>query len=266
MRETPFYLAGPALLAAGQIEGLNLPEGALDPEEISDLDSFPGAEHAAGWLLISDDVSGDTLRDLLVRLSGTMDPWAPLLVRGIGDPEVPTELIPLSPGWPESPSKVSERLSTGGSAAGYLAFRGAMADLSKVRHDINNPLTAALAEVQLSLLDVEPDSELETSLKVVERQIRRIRDMVMELNHYRTPRSTARAGRPGSGAPTQGPGDATQDSGAATQDSGVATQGSGDTTENSGATALGSAPTTQDSGATMDSDASAPDSPGARSE
>ncbi len=212
MTNEPLYLAGPALLRSGGVEGLTLPEPMGTPILIQNLQDFPRPDHEPGWILISDDVDGNALRDLLIRLSGSLAAWSPLLVTGLRDARssgAPADqagadsdvsgvrLIPLSPGWPESPNRVSERLAAGGSAAGYLSFRHAMTDLATVRHDINNPLTAALAEVQLTLLDVEPGSEQEESLQVVERQIRRIRDLVIELNAYRTPRSGS--GQPGAG-------------------------------------------------------------------
>ncbi|TVP56732.1 MAG: hypothetical protein EA351_07395 [Gemmatimonadales bacterium] len=201
MTNGPLYLAGSALLRSGGVEGLTLPEPMGAPVPIRDLHAFPGSDHAPGWILISDDVDGDALRDLLIRLSHSLAAWSPLLVTGLQASHASdVRMIPLSPGWPESPARVSERLAAGGSAAGYLSFRHAMADLATVRHDINNPLTAALAEVQLTLLDVEPGSEQEESLQVVERQIRRIRDLVIELNAYRTPRPGAgQLGPAGSG-------------------------------------------------------------------
>lgn len=62
--------------------------------------------------------------------------------------------------------------------------------VSRIRHDINNPLTAVLAEAQLLLLDYgEGDEELASSLRVIEEQARRIRDLVAHLSEIRPPRS-----------------------------------------------------------------------------
>ena len=56
-----------------------------------------------------------------------------------------------------------------------------------MRHDINNPLTAAMAEVQLLLMDLEADSEVGSAIRLVEDQLRRIRDLVAELPEHRPP-------------------------------------------------------------------------------
>jgi hypothetical protein len=50
---------------------------------------------------------------------------------------------------------------------------------------VNNPLTAALAEVQLLRMDHPPGTEEGEALAVVEEQLKRIRDMVAELAAYR---------------------------------------------------------------------------------
>lgn len=51
------------------------------------------------------------------------------------------------------------------------------ARLRTLRHDLNNPLAAAFAEVQLLLMDVH-DPEVRRALASVEAQLRRIRDGV----------------------------------------------------------------------------------------
>ena len=70
---------------------------------------------------------------------------------------------------------------------GYLPFRSeaAMTDderLKKLRHDLSNPLSAMLAEVQLLLLDdAKLDPEIRTSLKEVEALAIRMRGMLREI-------------------------------------------------------------------------------------
>lgn len=71
-------------------------------------------------------------------------------------------------------------------AGGLLELRHALTRVRKVRHDVNNPLTAALAEVQLLLMDVEGE-EARESLEVIQEQLRRIRDRVQELAELRPP-------------------------------------------------------------------------------
>ena len=53
----------------------------------------------------------------------------------------------------------------------------------RVRHDANNPLTAALGHVQLLLDDsAVTDSEVIDSLRVVESELRRLIDILRQLN------------------------------------------------------------------------------------
>ncbi len=55
--------------------------------------------------------------------------------------------------------------------------------IRRVRHDANNPLTAALGHVQLLLDDpAVTDPEVVASLKVVESELHRLIDILRELN------------------------------------------------------------------------------------
>ena len=54
--------------------------------------------------------------------------------------------------------------------------------LKKLRHDLSNPLSAMLAEIQLLLLDeTKFDEETRTSLREVEAMAIRMRGMLREL-------------------------------------------------------------------------------------
>lgn len=56
----------------------------------------------------------------------------------------------------------------------------------RVRHDANNPITAALGHVQLLLDDpAVTDGEVRDSLKVVESELRRLTDILRRLNEVR---------------------------------------------------------------------------------
>jgi signal transduction histidine kinase len=55
--------------------------------------------------------------------------------------------------------------------------KNALAEMAKVRHEINNHLTAALAETQLLLMDVTSD-ELEESYEVIQEQLRKMREAI----------------------------------------------------------------------------------------
>ena len=56
----------------------------------------------------------------------------------------------------------------------------------KVRHDANNPLTAALGHVQLLLDDpATNDEEVRESLRVVEAELRRLTEILRKLNEVK---------------------------------------------------------------------------------
>lgn len=56
----------------------------------------------------------------------------------------------------------------------------------KVRHDANNPITAALGHVQLLLDDPKvTDPEVRESLGIIEGELRRITDIIRRLNDVR---------------------------------------------------------------------------------
>lgn len=65
-----------------------------------------------------------------------------------------------------------------------LDLRSLLKAFSIARHDLNNPLTSALAETQLALMD-EPGGELQEALETVQRQLRRMRDQLRDLSPYR---------------------------------------------------------------------------------
>lgn len=56
----------------------------------------------------------------------------------------------------------------------------------RVRHDANNPITAALGHVQLLLEEpVAQDPEVRESLEVVESELRRLIEIMRQLNDVR---------------------------------------------------------------------------------
>lgn len=56
----------------------------------------------------------------------------------------------------------------------------------RVRHDANNPITAALGHVQLLLDDpAVPDGEVRDSLRIVESELRRLIEILRRLNEVK---------------------------------------------------------------------------------
>ena len=71
-----------------------------------------------------------------------------------------------------------------GSPGPVLELQRVLTRVARVRHDLNNPLTSALAEVQLLLLDTE-EGDAREALEVVQTQLRRIRDLIASTGHLR---------------------------------------------------------------------------------
>lgn len=56
----------------------------------------------------------------------------------------------------------------------------------RVRHDANNPITAALGHVQLLLEDPNvPEGDVRDSLTIIESELRRLIDILRRLNEIR---------------------------------------------------------------------------------
>lgn len=111
--------------------------------------------------------------------------WRFVLVRR-GDP---VELQVLSLGHPEALPYVADGIGPDDLRPGTLMeLRELLHEVAKARHDINNPLTSALAEAQLLLMDVEEEGEVRDGLEVIQTQLRRIRDLVAATGHIRPPR------------------------------------------------------------------------------
>ncbi len=68
--------------------------------------------------------------------------------------------------------------------ATLIDLHGALRQIARARHDLNNPLTSALAETQLGLLDA-PEGEVREGLEIIQEQLRRLRDLLVETNHLR---------------------------------------------------------------------------------
>ena len=64
----------------------------------------------------------------------------------------------------------------------------------RVRHDANNPITAALGHVQLLLEDpAVPEGEVRESLVVIESELRRLIEILRRLNEIRADPGERRA-------------------------------------------------------------------------
>ncbi len=170
------------------------PVYALSPEtpDASLRDLLPGREltylttaaelHglAPGVLLLPIELPPDQLVAALNHIAAatTEGPWLLLMVERFAD-GAHSRAIPLSVGWP-TPAEQVARWAAGDRDADVLELRHVLARVARGRHDINNPLTSAMAETQLALMDAT-DPVIRASLETLEEQLRRIRDLVASL-------------------------------------------------------------------------------------
>jgi signal transduction histidine kinase len=158
-----------------------------DARAVTSLEELLGAgraTHEPGWILLSSKAPADFLISVISRLQGEVGGWAPLLV--LDDDSAPS-VAPLLLGYAEALESALPRIRGAEANLGLLSFRALLQDLARIRHDINNPLTAAFAEIQLLLMDAEPESETAEALRIVEAQLYRIRDLAAELTSFRAP-------------------------------------------------------------------------------
>lgn len=142
-----------------------------------------GAEAIPGLVLIvAEDLGAPELLDLLTRVARGRGEWLPATLSRdeAGSPVA----RPVSLGYAHPLAETMEANGDGEDRPLILEFRRILDRISRARHDLNNPLTSALAETQLLLMDVT-DPESREALETVQRQLRRMRDMIQELRPLR---------------------------------------------------------------------------------
>jgi len=137
-----------------------------------------------GWVFLPPQVEGGFRDALLRRVAMSSVEWAPLFLL---QSEEGLLVLPALVGFPLPLQQALPTLELPGTGPALLSFRLGVRELARIRHDINNPLTAALAETQLLLMDVTGEEEVE-ALRVIEHQLRRIRDLTAELAAFRVPK------------------------------------------------------------------------------
>jgi signal transduction histidine kinase len=152
----------------------------LDPDipEFAAPEEFLRAPHLEpGLVLVGPGLSVEAAARLAERLEARGPGWTVVtLARAPGGtgyvgrrlsvvgPRPLDDVLQEVPSGPTETSELERVLST----------------VARARHDINNPLTTALAETQLLLMDAT-DAEVREALETIQRQIRRIRDLVADL-------------------------------------------------------------------------------------
>lgn len=177
----PRYLLGPSGPATDRVrEALSPLEPVTPASSVDEL--LASGDARPGWVFLSPEVPVDEVLSLALEVGRRAGPWSPVLLRE-GDGGL--EALPLSPGFAEPLDEAVTALAGSGDEEGRRSFRHALDLVARVRHDINNPLTAALAEIQLLLMDIPRDSDEGRALGTVEEQLHRIRDLVADLQALR---------------------------------------------------------------------------------
>lgn len=148
-----------------------------------------GAGSGGGMLLLGPDVADREVSSLGGALGGGDSAWS--VFRGAEPDEeggVELEPVPLPGSCTVALADVASRLGPTEGDAPPLELCRVLSFVARARHDINNPLTSALAETQLLLMDVQ-DGEIRAGLETIEEQLRRIRDLVARLQALPRPRS-----------------------------------------------------------------------------
>jgi hypothetical protein len=158
---------------------------ALEVEVSDSVDAYLGREgEGGGILLLGPGLPPETVLALLRHETARETPSSPLLV----EEEVGRwHARPLSLGPPLAMEKVMAIAGDPDGEGPILDLPWVIRVVSKARHDLNNPLTSGLAEVQLLLMDEHPP-EMQESLETIQEQFRRLRDMVAALSRLRLPR------------------------------------------------------------------------------
>lgn len=180
--EIPVYVMGPS---GGPLDAL--PERGVHTSPL-DATSFREAWTSLppGLVLVDpSSVPPAQILEVLRPVSAAHHGWMIGLVgRGADGPTV--RVLSLSP-----EASLDEALGAARDPAAspgtLLELQGVLAQVARVRHDLNNPLTSALAEVQLALMDTEgPEhTEIRESLETIQAQLRRIRDLIASSGHLR---------------------------------------------------------------------------------
>ena len=175
-----------AVVARGsEREGIQVRLGLSDPalfESAETLLEAPGL--TPGIVLLGPGVALAEAAHLSEALGDRAGDWAVVRLR-VGSASGGLVGQPVTVGYSQPIDQLLEAMDPDVPAP-LLELGVVLRYVAKARHDINNPLTSVMAETQLLLMDVE-DGEVRESLETVQRQIRRIRDLVAELAVLRPP-------------------------------------------------------------------------------
>ncbi|RMH18966.1 MAG: hypothetical protein D6701_05530 [Gemmatimonadetes bacterium] len=176
----PVYLVAPAGAAGDALQRVL---GERPHRRLVSVDALFEPDRTPGLVLFAADVSPADVQRALRRMAADEHRWIPVTV----DPDARLA-VPVSVAYPLDTRTLVDDYLDPESPHPVLEIRTALDLVAVARHDINNPLTAAMAEVQLLLMDVEEPGELRDGLEAIQAQLRRIRDLVGMLARLRASR------------------------------------------------------------------------------
>lgn len=177
MSSKPVYVVmEPGAVRDACVSALGDAAQVLDPP----LDAAALAAGAPGVVLLQlEGLSARALVDAASRLTG------PGWTLAVLDPSDPPTARTVSLGYGTELDRVAAFAAHEGEGAeDLLELHRVLVEVARARHDVNNPLTSALAETQILLLDAE-QGEVREGLEIVQTQLRRIRDLVAATRHIR---------------------------------------------------------------------------------
>jgi len=145
-----------------------------------------GVRSHGSWRGFEEEVGDEVAWAQARRITDEGRSW--VLLRAEEGSEGHLRVRGLSVGFAEGAGKLPSRLAweeTG--ERPVFELHELLRAVSRARHDLNNPLTAGLAETQLLLMDVSHD-ETREALETIQRQLRRIQAMIRDdLSRLRPP-------------------------------------------------------------------------------
>lgn len=177
----PIYLVSPA----GPHRDAHVAELGATVDLFESPEAFGDPSVRPPGLILVDRVSFDAAAVLWLadRVAASVGEWTLAVIDGDGEPYARTVSMGLPARLPEVGTKSADPENSKGV---LIELRAVLREVAKARHDINNPLTAALAEVQILLMDVT-DEEIRESLEITQRQLRKMRDLLAATGHIRLP-------------------------------------------------------------------------------
>lgn len=160
----------------------------LSPTVHDSIESFRGQAGGERCAVVVDVAGGIDFRELLDLCDEVADrdrEWIVLLPRE--NAEDGLAFRPLSAGFALDADDLPSMLTGEEEEGPPFDLHEVLRFVARVRHDINNPLTAGMAETQLLLMDLGGEGEVGESLQTVERQLQRIKALVEDLTRLQRP-------------------------------------------------------------------------------